>query len=182
MKYLIMNNELWGHSLRTESLVAKMGLLMRMPLKRIYGLKLAARYHDIGKTQIPSEFLNKSGELSDEELAVVRSHTEVGYQLTLGQLNDELRDMIHYHHENVDGSGYYGLLANEIPLGAKIIHVCDVYDALVSDRSYKNQWSKDAALAFLVEKKGVMFDPDIVDTFVSMIMEEMRVSKAFKAS
>lgn len=172
-----VNEETLGHSLRTESLAIKMGLLMKLSFKKINDLKWAARYHDIGKAEVPDEILNKLGKLTSEEFSIMKSHTELGYQLSNGRLDDELRDIIRYHHENQDGSGYFGLKADEIPLGAKIVHVCDVYDALISDRVYKKGWSKEAALAFLVEKKGVMFDANIVNTFVDMIMAEMRVPK-----
>ena len=81
----------------------------------------------------------------------------------------EVCNMILYHHENMDGSGYYGLDGDNIPLGSRIIHICDVYDALISDRPYRNGWSKAKAVAYMREQSDTMFDVAILDLFLDIL-------------
>ena len=125
----------------------------------------AAMAHDVGKSEIPERILNKPGKLTEEEYAIMKQHAEKGAKMMEGHLPAELVDMIRYHHENMDGSGYYGLAGNEIPVGARIIHICDVYEALVTERPYKSAWDKQKALQFISENAGTMFDRSYAEAF-----------------
>ena len=125
----------------------------------------AAMVHDIGKKEIPDHILNKPGKLTQEEVAIMKQHAEKGAEIMEGRLPSELVDMIRYHHENMDGTGYYGLTGNSSPKGARIIHICDVYDALVTERPYKTAWDKQKALLFIEKNAGTMFDKSYAESF-----------------
>ena len=91
--------------------------------------------------------------------------------------NDELKNIIKYHHENEDGSGYYGKKSDEIPLGAKIIHVCDVYDALTSSRPYHKKRPKKEAIIYIKNNMDIMFDREIATVFIEKIAKRKRNSQ-----
>lgn len=141
-------------------------------------LYLFARVHDVGKLVIPDQILFKKGELTAEELAVMRTHVTRGAAIVDGALDEVetavfphaplLRNIVLLHHEAVDGSGYpYGLAGDRIPLEARIVSVADVFDALTSERPYKPPWSLPDALAFLRAGAGTRFDPECVRAFLS---------------
>lgn len=165
------DEELQEHCLRTEMLVMAICNELHFDADAFKDICLAARYHDIGKIEIPKAILDKPGKLTQEEFEIMKSHTEAGYEITKEELKQEIRDMIRYHHENEDGSGYHGLFSAEIPMGSKILHICDVYDALVSDRKYKEGWPKEKALMFMRANKGTMFDTDICTLFVKIVSQ-----------
>jgi len=129
--------------------------------------------HDIGKLAVPERILMKPGKLTDEEQIVMRTHAEKGRQILdeilenfgLDGLNhaDVLRNIAHYHHEAMDGSGYpEGRRGENIPLEARIVAVADVFDALTSNRPYKDPWSNEEALAALLRMAGEKLDRDCV--------------------
>ena len=129
--------------------------------------------HDIGKIAIPDSILLKPGKLSTEEFATMQQHTAHGKAiiekaLTNLQMLDKsfskiLVNIVYSHHENWDGSGYpQGLKGRQIPLEARIVRVADVYDALISERPYKNAWSQQEVLNYLKTESGKLFDPDCV--------------------
>lgn len=133
--------------------------------------------HDIGKIAIPDEILCKPGKLTAEEDALMQTHTIKGQefivnlQKNLDMLSPQsckvLQNIVCYHHECWDGSGYPEKLAGEaIPLEARIVAVADVFDALTSNRVYNERWSIDKALDYLLEKRGSQFDPDCVNKFL----------------
>lgn len=133
---------------------------------------LAGLLHDVGKMAIPMEILNKPGKLTDEEFAVVKSHPAEGHKMLLeGQgVGDVALDVCLHHHEKVDGSGYPERLANEqISLHAKMGAVCDVYDAVTSNRPYKNGWEPAETLRKMAEWSKGHFDPVIFQAFVKSI-------------
>lgn len=136
----------------------------------------SAPLHDVGKIKISDALLNKNGKLSDEEFAVMKSHTIAGKEIIEEAANmvddsgylKEARDLAAYHHEKWNGSGYpYGLRGEEIPLSARIMAVADVFDALVSKRSYKPGFPIDQAMSIIRDGAGTHFDPDIVEIFLS---------------
>lgn len=131
----------------------------------------SAILHDVGKIHIPDEVLKKPGPLSDDERAVMQRHSAIGEHILSGQpFFDAARVIARSHHENWDGSGYPDGLAGEaIPLPARIVHVVDVYDALVSERVYKRAWTQDDAIAELHAMSGRMFEPAAVRAFVSWL-------------
>ncbi|MFL5895204.1 MAG: HD-GYP domain-containing protein, partial [Thermoleophilaceae bacterium] len=120
--------------------------------------------HDIGKLQVPDAVLKKPGPLDDEEYALIQRHPEWGDQLArdLG-LPDRVRRLVRSHHERLDGSGYPdGVAGDGLDLDVRILTTCDVYDALISERVYRDAWSKSDALARLREETGKAFDPRCV--------------------
>lgn len=124
--------------------------------------------HDIGKVSIADEILNKPGRFTEEEYAIMRTHSNEGAKL-LGDNDffEVARDIARYHHERLDGSGYPdGLQGDDIPLSAQIVAVVDVYDALSSKRQYKEAWPQEEVIAELQDKSGVYFSPKVVSAFM----------------
>lgn len=141
--------------------------------------------HDIGKVAVPDSILQKPGKLTAEEFAVMKTHVERGAE-TIEAMRDEYPNakflnmaynIILYHHEKFDGSGYpHGLAGTQIPLCARIMAVADVYDALTSPRVYKAAFSHDKAKSIIVSEAGRHFDPDIVDAFLACEAEFQKSS------
>ena len=135
-------------------------------------LRHASAMHDIGKIGIPDRILLKPGKLSPEEWEVIKAHTTAGAQILADSSNPLVqmaRDIAMSHHERWDGSGYpVGLKGEEIPLAARICAVVDVYDALLAERSYKEAWSAEQALAEIQQGSGTHFDPRLVAAFVAL--------------
>lgn len=140
-------------------------------------MRLAAPLHDIGKVSVPDDILNKKGPLTDEEYNIMKQHTTVGAKIieqNLSKLDDmgyyELaRLMALYHHEKWNGKGYpEGLKEEEIPLCARIMAIADVFDALVSERPYKQAYSIEKAYEIIENERGVSFDPIITDCFLEV--------------
>ena len=140
----------------------------------------AAPLHDIGKISIEDSILRKEGSLTPEELKAIQSHPELGAQiidtvLAETESSDYLataREMAYCHHEKWDGTGYpRGLKGEEIPLSARIMAIADVYDALRSERSYKEAYSKEEARRIIAEQSGTQFDPELVEVFLESLEE-----------
>lgn len=132
-------------------------------------LLAAAPMHDVGKVGIPDQILLKPGRLDDGEMAIMRTHTQIGYEI-LKDSESELMQMAATialsHHEKFDGTGYpNGLKADHIPLIGRIVAVADVFDALTSERPYKKAWPDEQATQFLKEQRGLHFDPECLDAF-----------------
>lgn len=147
--------------------------------------------HDIGKIGIPDSILLKPAKLTDEEFELMKTHTQKGTEIIDQMLeNFGLNDMPHvgilrnialHHHEALNGSGYPGgLVEEEIPVEAKIVAVADVFDALTSQRPYKEAWSNDRAFALLREMAGTKFDRDCVEALVAVREEVEVVQRRFK--
>jgi len=136
-------------------------------------IEMAAPMHDIGKIGIRDDILLKPGKLTPEEFEIMKTHTLIGHDI----LKDSPSKFLQMggiialgHHEKFDGSGYpYGKKGEEIPIEARIVAVADVFDALVSERPYKNAWSTQAALEYMDSHRGRHFDPDALDAFKSQI-------------
>jgi len=159
----------------SEKLVGRVGYRQVTP-SFISIIERAAALHDIGKVGIPDNILLKPGKLTDEEFEVMRTHTSVGGQL----LEDLIDDFGEYnlitmgavvarsHHERWDGKGYPNQIAGrDIPLEARIVSICDVYDALTSRRVYKDAWSHEDTMKLLSDGAGTQFDPELVKIFLS---------------
>lgn len=164
-----------GHLARVAHYSCELAARLGLPEHRIEELRLAAPLHDLGKVGVPTEMLTRKGALTAAEMEVMRSHTVVGHKI----LEDSPWPVMQCaarialsHHEHWDGGGYpQGLRGTAIPLEARIVAVADVFDALVSERSYKSAWETDRALAELQEKRGTWFDPEIVDVLVRHLAE-----------
>jgi diguanylate cyclase (GGDEF)-like protein len=133
----------------------------------------AAELHDIGKMAVPDAILDKPGSLDEDEWGFMRRHTLIGESiLSASPALVPVAKLVRASHERVDGGGYPdGTIGHDIPLGARIVSVCDAYDAMTSDRSYRPAMSRDAALAELRRASGTQFDPAVVEAFVAAIAE-----------
>ncbi len=136
-------------------------------------IRLAAPMHDVGKMGVPDAILRKPGKLTDGEFEQMKEHTCIGARILEGSgiaMLDLAREIALHHHEKWDGSGYPdGLSGEAIPLSARIVAVCDVYDALVSDRVYRRAMTEAQALAIMTEGQGSHFDPRIFDLFLEQL-------------
>lgn len=139
--------------------------------------------HDIGKIGIPDAILLKPGKLSPEEWQVMMTHTTIGGQLLSNSSSDLLRlaeTIALTHHEKWNGQGYpAGLKGDEIPLSGRIVAVCDVFDALTSERPYKKAWEVDRALEVLRSDSGTHFDPACVQAFLKRLPEILEIKGKF---
>ena len=162
------HKEQYTHVKRVSQLCMLIGFELGMSLKEIEDLKVIGLYHDIGKLRIPIEILSKTGELTEKEWNIIKLHSL--YSISLLELEDkEIREAILYHHENLDGSGYFEKTDKELSLYQRIIHAADVYEALTAKRCYKEPWSKEEAYKYLNDKSGTMFDPMIVNLLGEVI-------------
>ena len=166
-----------GHSLHVQELSMLIYKYLPQALHKGIGsenLKYAALFHDVGKLGIPEAILNKPGKLDDEEWKVMRTHPEISVKI-LKPLHsfDNLRNWILYHHERMDGRGYYTIPKEQIPLAARIISVADTYSAITMARSYKPGKSYEEAIAILKDVAGSQLDKYIVDIFCSIPRQEV---------
>jgi len=136
-------------------------------------IRLAAPMHDVGKMGVPDAILRKPGKLTHEEFEQMKEHTRIGARILEGSgiaMLDLAKEIALYHHEKWNGSGYPdGLSGEAIPLSARIVAVCDVYDALVSDRVYRRALPEVQALAIMKEGRGTHFDPRLFDLFLELL-------------
>ena len=160
-----------GHSRRVVDLTVQLATHMGLAGEALVNIQRGALLHDIGKMSVPDIILQKPGKLTKEEWAVMRLHPVYAYQwlCPFEYLRPSL-DIPHYHHEKWDGTGYpAGLKGEEIPLSARIFAIIDVWDALLSDRPYRNAWSRDRALEYIKFHAGDHFDPAVAKAFIEMI-------------
>jgi len=148
---------------------------------QIQNIRLAAPMHDLGKIGIPDAILQKPGKLTEEESAVMKTHTIIGARMLEGSESATLQ-MAHEiaiaHHEHWDGSGYpRGLAGLEIPESARILAICDVYDALTHRRVYHEALAEDAAMEIMEEGRGKHFDPFLFGVFLSLLPEIRRIAQ-----
>ena len=137
-----------------------------MPAGRLRALAIGGLLHDIGKLVVPSAILRKPAPLTDAEFDEIRRHPKAGADLLreLGGFDPVVHSLVLDHHERLDGRGYpRGLVGHEIALEARILGVCDVYDALVSPRVYRAAWTHERALAIMRDGAGTQFDPRCVE-------------------
>ncbi len=165
-----------GHAERVMKYSKKIGekLFSKGYKIDLFDLEIAAYLHDIGKIVIPESILNKPGKLTQEEYSIVKRHSLDGYNiLSYIEYFDNIKEIILYHHEIVDGSGYpLGIKGDKIPLESKIISVADVFDALTTDRPYRNAFSEEKALEIMKEEVGKKFDPEVFEAFLNVLKEE----------
>ena len=166
-------NHLVTVSRMTQVIAAHMGFEDEAEL-----IGTAAILHDVGKITVPSEILDKQTPLTGDELRILRQHVITGYNIlsgVKGRFFDIARDIVLEHHENWDGSGYLGKAGEDISIYARIVKIADVFDALVSKRSYKDKWSYERAITYIMEHSGTEFDPDVVHAFMECGMELIEI-------
>ena len=161
------------HSRRVSELAVKLAVLCGEPVVNQTKISVAAIYHDIGKIKLPEEILNKKEPLTNEEYNLIKQHTNFGSVLMKGYCSDDICQMIQYHHENIDRSGYYRL--TEIPLGSRIIRICDVYDAMTSIRPYHTGKSIDETMNYIRSHAGILFDESLVQLFSIIIQRKKEI-------
>jgi HD-GYP domain-containing protein (c-di-GMP phosphodiesterase class II) len=168
------------HTRRVALLAVQVGEELGLPPSRLRSLATGGLLHDIGKLAVPDGILKKPGPLTEDEFAVIRRHPEWGHHL-LGELGDfsaSVRRLVLDHHERLDGSGYpRGLSEAELDLETRILAVCDVYDALISTRVYRDAWTHDRAIALLREEATEhMFDVRCVAALERVLAREHGMS------
>lgn len=139
---------------------------------------VAAMLHDVGKLMISSYLIEKSTPLNDEEYEIVKKHTDEGRKLLInapGRIMEMARNIAYYHHERWDGTGYHGIAGENIEFFSRYVAVLDVFDALISPRSYKNRWSCKDVYDEIVSQSGKQFDPDAVTLFKKCYSELLKV-------
>ncbi|MFA6628622.1 MAG: two-component system response regulator [Sulfuricurvum sp.] len=177
------DNETGTHILRMSSYAKLIAQKIGLDNARVELIYLSAPMHDVGKIGTPDAILKKPGKLTPEEFEIVRLHPIQGADI-IGNHHSPLLQMARIvsltHHERFDGSGYpYGLKKYDIPLVGRIIAIADVFDALTSSRPYKEAWSLDAAVTYLIEQKGKHFDGELVDAFLSCMDQIKQIMAQF---
>ncbi|WP_168734662.1 diguanylate cyclase [Deinococcus sp. KSM4-11] len=161
------------HTRRVGELSASLAEAMGLPQEEIDLLRWAARLHDIGKIGVGDDILLKSGRYSPEEFERMKLHTVIGAKVLEGSKSRLLRvaeEIAMTHHERWDGSGYpRGLASTDIPISGRIVAVADVFDALITERPYKEAWPVQSALDEMIQQAGSQFDPDIVEHLLRLI-------------
>ncbi len=158
-----------GHCIRVAALTRKMGRALGLPSEKMEMLEYASLLHDIGKIGVDKSILHKPGALTAEELQTIREHPVVGAHIIQNiEFLKTAGSIVRHHHEFFNGAGYPdGLRGNQIDILVRIISVADAFDAMTSNRPYRNALSRNHALKILKQKKDEQFDPDLIDLFVS---------------
>ena len=170
----LRDNETSYHTLRVAEMTVTLARVAGMNPAELVQLRRGALLHDIGKMGVPDAILHKEGPLSDEEWAIMRQHPTYAYELLspIPYLCPAL-DIPYYHHEKWDGGGYpRGLKGETIPLAARLFAVVDVWDALRSDRPYRESWPEARVLEHLRRSAGSHLDPTALDLFLTMRSQE----------
>jgi len=167
------DNETGLHIIRMSKMAAVIGRHAGMSEEEHTLLLNASPIHDIGKIGIPDSILHKPGKLTPVEWKIMKSHTKIGADILQNGCSDLLRmayEIALYHHEKYDGSGYpQGLCGEDIPFVARVTALADVFDALTSERPYKNAWPLDQTYTYIRNHSGTQFDPRLVDIFFDCI-------------
>jgi putative nucleotidyltransferase with HDIG domain len=159
-----------GHQRRVATLATAIAKEIGLPEQQIEGIKMAAIVHDIGKIYVPAEILNKPGRLSSTEFDLIKAHSRAGYDILKDiKFDQPIAAIVLQHHERLDGSGYpQGLTEKDIEVGAKILAVTDVVEAITSHRPYRPGLGIDAALDEITKNRGRLYDSDIVDACLNL--------------
>ncbi len=172
----LRDQETEGHSQRMVELTLEMAKRFGFKEEELQHIRRGVLLHDIGKMGIPDAILHKPGPLTEAEWEIMRKHPVFSFNMLkdIDYLKPALK-IPHYHHERWDGSGYpEGLKGKEIPLEARIFMVVDIWDALLSDRPYRDAWSEEKTMEYLQDQAGKTLDPEIVAVFLEFIQETGR--------
>jgi HD-GYP domain-containing protein (c-di-GMP phosphodiesterase class II) len=168
-----------GHTRRVALRAVQVGEELGLPPHKLRTLATGGLLHDIGKLSVPDEILKKPGSLDEDEFAVIKRHPEWGHKLLgeLGGFSDAVRRLVLDHHERLDGAGYpNGRSACELDLETRILTVCDVYDALLSVRVYRDAWTHAQAIGLLHEQTGSAFDAACVGALERVLARDASLS------
>jgi putative nucleotidyltransferase with HDIG domain len=160
-----------GHSVRVSEMSLALGRELGLKDDELTQLRRGALLHDIGKLGLPDAILNKPERLTETEWDIVRSHPTYGFEiLSPIPFLRPAAEIAHCHHENWDGSGYpRGLKGKDIPQIARIVSICNVFDALMTDQPYRRAWNREASLVYIEKQSGAQFDPDLIGAFISFM-------------
>ncbi|MDH5605615.1 MAG: HD domain-containing protein [Anaerolineae bacterium] len=172
-KWLV--NQRWqmlGHTPELVELTLDLAAAMGFAREQLPQFHSGVILHDIGKMVIPDHILLKSEELTAKEREIIQQHPGNAYRLLSQVLPDGISlDIIHYHHEKWDGSGYpHGLAGDQIPLAARVFTAVDVWNALSLERPYRPAWPKVKIVRYFMEQRGRYFDPAVVDAFLGLVV------------
>ncbi len=172
MRLKTANDYTYMHSIAVSGLMIALGKELDLDSASVKEAGIAGLLHDVGKIFIPSKVLNKAGQLTDEEFAIIKTHPQKGWeQLKLsGEIHDITLDVCLHHHERIDGKGYPDQLSGEaLSTFARMASICDVYDAITSTRCYKASWDPAESLRKMAEWKDGQFDNTLFSAFVKTI-------------
>ncbi|HEX6117411.1 MAG TPA: HD-GYP domain-containing protein [Solirubrobacterales bacterium] len=164
-----------SHSRNVVALAERVATALGFDEREIRDVEFAALLHDVGKISVPNEMLDKPGPLDAEEWEVMKRHTLEGQRMLeqVGGALGEVGVIVRSHHEHFDGAGYPdGLMGEEIPRAARVIAVCDAFNAMTTDRSYRTAMSREAAIEELRACSGTQFDPGVVEVLVSIVKSD----------
>jgi len=163
------------HSTRLAEWALRVAEQLGVSEQQFHDIEVAAILHDIGKVGVPDAILNKPGRLTPEEREVINKHSEYGWAIMRLIPGFERASLfVLHHHERMDGKGYpAGLTGEDTPLGARIVAVVDAFDAMVSNRSYRQGLPVEEAMRRLWADSGTQFDPKIVESFVRLAVQEL---------
>ncbi|PRR77145.1 Cyclic di-GMP phosphodiesterase response regulator RpfG [Clostridium liquoris] len=162
------DNYTYMHSLDTCIMTSFLGLSSNFRENELKELGVGAVLHDVGKTMIPSKILKKNGKLTEEEFNEIKMHTVYGGEIIRKNISMpySIIDIVEQHHERIDGRGYpYGLQGNHISKFARVVCICDVYDAISNDRCYRRKFSPNDAYELILAGSGTSFDENLVKSF-----------------
>ncbi len=172
------------HVLRVATYAKTLAELYGLEEEKVEMIYKAAPFHDAGKVAIPDAILNKPTQLDEEEWKIMQTHAEIGYKIFSKTKQPLLRlcgVIAKEHHEHWDGSGYpCGLKEEEISIEGRIVCIADVLDALTNKRSYKEAWSFDEAVEYIVSQKGTMFDPKLIELFEANLEKFQNIYEELK--
>lgn len=166
--------ELINHAKGVSDYAAKLAEILELDSSEVESIRLAAKFHDIGKVMVPKELLKKKEKLTDKEISQVRKHSELGYQM-LKEVDEykHIAEVVLSHHEWWNGTGYpQNLKGQDIPRGARIISIADAYETMTGKHSYRKPLTKEDALKELRTFAGIQFDPDLVEVFIQDVLHE----------
>lgn len=171
----------YGHSAIVSNIATSFGKEIGLDEQEIKKLRIAGLLHDIGKLNIPSEILHKTTSLTDEEYRIVKNHPKYGIDILID--NDFIdRDIINltlFHHERIDGKGYpFGLKGDKIPKLARILCICDSFDAMYTARDYSQGHDLNYVIEELLKNAGTQFDEEYVNLFVDFLRGKKTKTKS----
>jgi len=163
-----------GHQKNVSQIATFIAQEMKLPKDKIEGIRIASLVHDIGKISIPAEILNKPTKLSEIEFSLIKDHSQVGYDVLKSiEFPWPIVQIVLQHHERLDGSGYpNNLIGDKIILEARILGVADVVEAMSSHRPYRPALGIDAALEEITQKKGILYDPEVVSVCLKLFKKK----------
>ena len=163
-----------GHQQRVARLSWAIAKEISLPEEQIEGIHMAAIIHDVGKINVPAEILSKPSRLMETELALIKVHSQAGYEIVKEiEFPWPIAEVILQHHERIDGSGYpQGFSGKDILIEAKILAVADVVEAMSSNRPYRPALGIDKALKEISQNRGILYDPKVVDACLKLFREK----------